>query len=212
MPRYNRLVIDGTLATGAERWSCGINFTADAITPSADNLADWAEAVLESLRPTTGTPATVKGYLSTSGTITRVRAYTHPDLGEPADRAGVSTGAAIAGSGTANMPPQCSLVVTLLTGVAGRSGRGRFYWPHVGGSVTSAGKSSLVSGTTASAWADLLSNWGTLLPSADITVAVASETQGTITPVITASVGDVVDTQRRRRDGLVEARFVGSIV
>lgn len=211
MPRHHRVVIDGTLAGGAERWSCGIAYTADAITPTSAELATWAEAILTSLAPTTGQPATLKGYVSSSGSIQRVRTYSYPDVGAPADRQGVSVGAALVGAGSANMPPQCSMVVTLLTGIPGKSTRGRFYWPHVGGTVSNGGKSSLVGQTTATAFSGLLSNWGTLIDGVDIRPAVVSEKTGLITPVSTVSVGDVIDTQRRRRDGLVETRFVSAL-
>lgn len=211
MPRFYRVVFDGTLAQGAERWSASVAYNSDAVVATPGQMGAWASNILGSMAASSGPSDHLKTLISASGSITAVRTYGYPDVGQPADRQGVSSGAAIPGAGTASLPPQCSCVVTLQTGLPGRSQRGRIYWPLCGGGVTVAQRSSLVTQTTANAFADLLANWGTLLENNTLRPVVASEATGNLTVVSSVRVDNIVDTQRRRRDNMVGTQFAASI-
>ena len=109
-----------------------------------------------------------------------------------------------AGTSTATcLPFQCAPVVSLRTATLSRAGRGRFYAPSLAVDQVSAGRMlttardsladgalALVQGTTASGG----------------NVVIYHRATGTTTPVTSLDVGDVIDTQRRRRNKLVEAR------
>jgi hypothetical protein len=117
------------------------------------------------------------------------------------------TQATLALAGTAagiSTPPQCAVTVSLRTALATRAGRGRFYMPPPAVTFVIAG------GLLASADRDALSTAAMhalqgLVTAGYIPVVYHRSTHSgdNITSV---DVGNVFDTQRRRRDKLIEAR------
>lgn len=209
---YIKVVVDGTLAQGAERWSAGwVYGLGPGDAPSPGVMGAFASAALELFRSATGWAASVKGAISSAGTVTRVRAYYYPDPGLPATVVGQSTGASVNGVSTPTLPPQCSLVVTLQTGLAGRTRRGRFYWPLCGGGITSGQRTALASQAQIDAFRDMLLAIESICPGSTPELAVASESAGSVTTVTSIALDDVVDTQRRRRDKLVGTRFTSAV-
>lgn len=213
---YNRLILDGTLYSNSERFSTSVAFAAadGSAVSSQSALSTWAEAVRALLAPATGYSGTLRTLVGANGDYRKVRAYYYPTVGQPATIAGESTGAIITGSGVQTCPPQCSVVASLLTGVPGRRTRGRMYFPYVSANFSNAGKISGpstaagISGAVAQflgAVADLVSSPAGFGP------VVVSEVGGFVTPVTSVSVGDVMDTQRKRRDDMVETRTVTAI-
>lgn len=101
------------------------------------------------------------------------------------------------------LPFQCTPVVSLRTALANRHGRGRFYAPspavgaQAGGRLTTAAQTNLADSALA-----LLQGLtgGTLQP------VILNRTTFATTPITSLDVGDVIDTQRRRRNKLIEAR------
>lgn len=113
------------------------------------------------------------------------------------------------GTGLAPHPFQTSLVLSLRTTTPGPSGRGRLYWPGTGVNIAAA-TLRLNSGVPAS----VLSGAKTFLSAIETAVettlgpaslAVWSRTTSSIHAVSSLQLGDVADTQRRRRDTLIEA-------
>jgi len=106
---------------------------------------------------------------------------------------------------TGLMPPQVTAVASLRTATATRAGRGRFYMPPFDkGTVTAAtGRLSAGSVTVAVSAVDALM---TSLIADSLTPVIYHRTSFTTTNITQFDVGDVFDTQRRRRDKLVEAR------
>ena len=99
------------------------------------------------------------------------------------------------------LPFQCATVISLLTASATRHGRGRFYLPPLAASTLDTGKVSSAAITSLdTAWTAFFDSLNT----DGVSPVVRNRTGHISTPVTSARVGDVFDTQRRRRNKLVE--------
>jgi hypothetical protein len=100
------------------------------------------------------------------------------------------------------LPPQVALAVTLRTALATRAGRGRIYLPPFAVSQMSTGRFNATSkGTTLTAVKGM---FDTLIADGH-TPVLYHRTAHSTTPLTTLALGDVFDTQRRRRDSYVES-------
>jgi len=106
------------------------------------------------------------------------------------------------GSGS-TLPPQCAEVISLRTSLPTRAGRGRMFMPPLvvgavtAGRISSAAKADLVTGAT-----DFL----TSLSGDGFDPVVYHRADRSSTTIQRIEVGDVFDTQRRRRNKLTEVR------
>lgn len=113
------------------------------------------------------------------------------------------------GQGAAKLPYQSSTVFSLRTTLPGGRGRGRLYWPAT--AVTLAETTLRISTPTTSAIANAAKTYLSGIRTAIRTeeplsnLVVWSRINGATTNVSSLLVGDIVDTQRRRRDALSEA-------
>lgn len=186
-----RLVASGT--TPGEAFSFTMHAeanlsTGDAATAFGDALtACWAAGMDELTTPdvdlTLASAAAINE--ATDGQITRVEvvlALTGTDAGEM-------------------LPFQCATVISLLTASATRHGRGRFYLPPLAVSTLDTGRTSAAAITTLdTAWTAFFDSLNT----DGVNPVVRNRTGHVSTPVTSARVGNVIDTQRRRRNKLVE--------
>lgn len=99
------------------------------------------------------------------------------------------------------LPPQCSTCISTLTALATRSGRGRFYLPPFAVASMSGGRVLAASVTAAVAGAKAMMD---SLIAAGFTPCVVNKTTKVVTVLTAFKMGNVYDTQRRRRDKLVE--------
>lgn len=116
----------------------------------------------------------------------------------------VDSAVSLPGTSAAEMLPfQCAVAVSLRTVFATRSGRGRFYLPPLsvatiaGGRVTPANQTII---------ADSAQDMMATLQGAGLQPVVYSRIARAAVTITRIDVGDVVDTQRRRRNKLVEER------
>lgn len=213
MPAYFRVNIDGGYSGNPETWSTSFATTSDPSAPVATDLVAWADAIMGQLAGSALAGAsTLRSLLSSNGQIRRVRIYWYPSTSSPAFVSGESTAAVIAGTSTVEQVPQVATVFSLITGIPGGSYRGRMYWPAVGASTNTAGKLTLPSQSNTTNVAALLEALAQLYPGASSTqLAVVSQAKDVVTEVTAIRWGDVADTQRRRRDALVETYFTAAL-
>lgn len=186
-----RMVASGT--TPGEQWSFTLHAegnlsTADAATAFGDALtACWAAGMDDLTTPEVDLTLASVAALdpATDGQLTRaevVLALTGVVDGEM-------------------LPFQCATVISLLTASATRHGRGRFYLPPLSATFLLNGKLNSTAMTTLdTAWTAFFDSLNT----DGVSPVVRNRTGHISTPVTGARVGDVIDTQRRRRNKLVE--------
>lgn len=121
------------------------------------------------------------------------------------------------GTGTGDLPPQSAAVISLRTDAPGASGRGRIYWPATGLVLENTlripqGVGVGYADDAAQYFSNIetaMENAATALPPwSSLNFAVRSKTTKTTPHVVRIQVGDVVDTQRRRRDAMPETYWV----
>lgn len=210
--RVQRVTISGTMFGGAEEWSTGFFLGAEgADAPDASEQA--ATDILDAWRVffENGTSYISTAYHTTQVKIAAwdVNGHTEPDqvfYAYPQTELNGSTGVTV-------LPPQCSLVVTLLSDrPRGKASKGRMYLPGLA-TMPAAATGKLSAPVVTSIADNLKTFFDALVGDADIPGQLILAAKGTgPLPALTAQndfvetirVGDVVDTQRRRRNGLVE--------
>lgn len=211
--RVNRVTLSGTMFGGAEEWSTGF-FLGEEGSDAADGSDLGATAILDAWRTFfehAGSNISAS-YLTTQCKIAAIDANGNTELGHvyyatPATELNGNVSAI-------TLPPQCSLVATLLSDrPRGKASKGRMYLPGLAlmPSATTGKISSVQCGTIAD---NLKTFFDALEASFDVPNQLILAAKGTgALPALNAQndvvetirVGDVVDTQRRRRNGLTES-------
>lgn len=202
-----RATFGGVLA-GAQRWSIGISFTTTPAPGGVDSVGMTALANnlftafnTNAWSTTASGSAQLKSIASSSANLDKVRTYYYPGSATVAAVVGESTQTSIPGTGGRTQPAQSAIVCSLLTGLAGRSNRGRVYLPN---GTTPTDANGTFSTSLAAPIAQSLANFLSA-------IRTASAFGGTIVPIVDSSTGadypitvvrcdNVTDTQRRRRD------------
>lgn len=121
--------------------------------------------------------------------------YSYPN-GGPTAAAVATIDHVIAGTGGVALPNQLCLCITTQTGSAGRSKRGRMYWPLTSASLDSAGQlTSAILNSAVSGTATMLSGWATGF---NYFPCVVSQTHGYANSIISLKGDSRLDIQRRR--------------
>jgi len=172
----------GTVAGAAAAWHTALGLLFNGVAPPADSI--------KQLLPTT--------CVLTQSSSTEIDPLTGRNLGQ------VVTAENIPGTdATGALPPQCAVTVSLRTALFNKSGRGRFYLPNYATDKCTAGR---INATAVTQTATAAQKFIQSLNGAGYTVCIYHRSTKTHDNVVTVNVGDVFDTQRRRRDKLVEAR------
>ena len=193
-----RHVAQGTFP--GETWSFTLHTLGSADLPTAQ--AAWTAAI------TALWTGKLDALVTTNVSLTQVStASMDPTTGGQISRliGAVSHPGTIA---TATLPPQCSVAVSWMSTVATRAGRGRMYLPAFAAATLNSGRLSAASVTATVAAVKAMTD---VLLGAALTPVLYSRTKHTTTPISQFNVGDVVDTQRRRRDKLIEVRTMSPL-
>lgn len=192
-----RHTVSGTFP--GETWSFGLH-TLGNITVSAAETA-WSNAVQAFWDDVT---LLIAGDVAVTETTTA-------ELDQPTGKqlTRVASPSSLVGTNAGeSLPFQCAPVVSLRTALATRAGRGRFYAPSLAVDQVAAGKmvslaqTGLLNGGVAMVQA---------LTAAGLTTVLYSRTTHNTQEVTSVDVGDVIDTQRRRRNKLTEARVSANV-
>lgn len=199
-----RIAIVGSLGTpSAEEWSISTHWSTNlGASPDQGILQGWLTAAAGGVITTLGSGAVaLRDLLSTAGTVERLEAYAYGPSG-PAVASAVAP-VNVVGTGTIRCPFQTAVCFSLRTALPGQAGRGRSYWPALNAAVAATGKRN-VQGNIAEDYAELLNAIAIAAPDLDPILSVYSPSRNLLTTVTAIQSGDVLDTQRRRRDSLVE--------
>lgn len=196
----------GDIAT-SQTWSVGIwSSVATTGTPTAANL----DSALTNVTTLLGNFwASFAAFNAATLRWTGLSAYFYPSGATHATLIAKHTLTPQLGSGTAYHSPRTSLVVSLLTGAAGRSRRGRIYVPFTAATVQSTLQAPTATCDTVAAGAGAM---GSALNAVSLGGPwgngpwnLRSDKLGASFPISQASVNSKLDTQRRREDKIAAA-------
>lgn len=208
---YFRLSIQGTIA-GGEVWSVNPCFSIQNEIGGGWDQALGQAAV--NAVAAIAIPSFLGAVLSNAASIVSYRLEGRDDDHTLLGIAEAARATPYTGTGAPSKNATASAVLSLRSERPGPSGRGRLYWPALG--VTLSATTFRIPAATTAAWAEDASSYLTAIqnairdnggfsPGTAITLAVISKTTGGQYPVTRIMVGDVLDTQRRRRDRFQEA-------
>jgi hypothetical protein len=209
--KVKRVTLSGTMFSGTEVWSTGFFLgqeNTDATAPTQLE-ADAIRNAWTTFFSSSGASIS-NNYVFTQCKVASIDANGNTILDEVFYSYPATTVTGQASTGT--LPAQCSLVCTLFTDrPRGKASKGRMYLPGIASTITNGGKLNITAaGTIPTA---LQTFFNTVLGSFDVPDPVILAAKGTgllpgLTaqnePVIGLKTGDVIDTQRRRRNNLVE--------
>jgi hypothetical protein len=204
---YVRVSVLGA-APGGEVWSINPTFDPTGEFPGGvDQTAlDAACDAIAALNP----GILLLSFLSSALTVTGARVEVRDDGNDAL--IGTSTqlrSSPLSGSASALRGAQTALVISLRTNTPGGSGRGRLYWPAIGRSVDSqlrfsAADTSGALGEFKTYLNAMRGALATAFPTIGFDLAVRSKQTHTTPHVNKLQAGNVPDTQRRRRDKMIE--------
>jgi len=186
-------VLKGTY-TG-ESWSFGIHTTGAAGVDDAQTAWGLAVAAFGNATYLADLPPEVEFIEATTAEITQATGVQVTKRADPRNEVGTSA--------ADGLPCQITPVVSLRTALATRAGRGRFYAPSPAVDTQVQGRmGATAQGHLADAAEDMFAS----LVGDGYTPVLYSRTAHTVTEITSLDVGDVLDTQRRRRNKLIETR------
>ena len=211
---YWRTVLRGTQGS-SEVWTVSNNWGVVGLSPDVPDQ-DSANGILARLLTFTtsaNVPASLRTLLSTSGVIVGWRVELRSESENVLSVAEGNLTTPVAGTGTPTKTPQDALVISLRTSTPGPSGRGRMYWPALGATLDTqfalTSPTSLTVAGQSRTWLNAIGNeinqWYVSIAAAkSVALSVRSIKDAVNRNVTSLQVGSALDTQRRRRDNLLE--------
>lgn len=209
-PGTVKIILGGTIV-GGEQFAHGYQVLVDP----GMGQTDLTKLVGEATGALTGSflVTATKALFSTLTVYQSVRAYLYTG-GSSAAKVAENLTLNIAGTGVGgSLPPQIATVVSIESGVPGRSNRGRSYLPPLANAVLQANSQLASSACTqlANSFAAMLTSMNAVTDP-DCTVVIGSSTKGATVPVNAVRVDSILDTQRRRRNKIVPAASISASV
>jgi hypothetical protein len=201
---FYRVLFRGAFSNG-EEWQTGFGVDDVGLSSTADVADDAAAAFAAE-------PLALTRLLRDNDSVSSLVVYRLPSLGGPATEVEERIlGVPGTSSGLNALPNQVAVVASLRMGYPGRSRRGRMFLPCRSSAALNADGflNDTVRPLVAQDVADLFGNFNNALSGRR--VAVLSPTTGSAFPVTSVDVGNVCDTQRRRRNALSEVRSTVSV-
>lgn len=209
MAAWVRVSVQGTMA-GNEEWSTNPVFSVGNGTepPVSASQAATIAAAVAAIVP----PAGLLSMMAGNSNISSYRLEFRNSDGTLEQLAEASRASSAAGTGTVTHPHQIAMVTSLMTNFAGPRGRGRLYWPANGLPLQSTDARPAAATVTS-----ILAGVKTFLSSINSAITATipggnlvvwsrsgSPAGGALHAVTSLRMGNVLDTQRRRRDNLIE--------
>lgn len=208
--QHRLLTFHGTFGTSVETWQFGLRMGAE--TGDSEPTQGMVDAAFTAAKSWYSAASTAGGYFPTSDSITFAKlAVVNPDGKYPSDFVPlVSTGAAATGgfSGAVIFPPQIACVATLRTDVPrGYANSGRVYLPRTGIALQTDSTITTANATNiATLFAGFIRDLNNIAGLGRVLVLSKVQPAGGSHAVTRVEVGRVLDTQRRRRRAIPEAR------
>lgn len=212
--RFARLVIRGNIL-GTQTWSTGICLDAVVLSYTQAEVDAFlaAASTLVGSFWTNGTTTTWQNQNSTATTISGLALYVYGEGGEAAGatiQGEYLYPTALVGTGNNYKPTQTALVATMLTGVPGRSFKGRSYMPCTSAAIGATHQLTQAQVTALAASWKLLLDGLASVAGADFGDPIVHGSRGSI-PITAVRVDSELDIQRRRADKIL-ATFRGLAV
>lgn len=211
IPRHVAYLVSGT-NPGGEIWTNTLRFTDG--TSGAFTGLDLVAAV-QQVKDRWAAMLNTTGFFADCQRVTSVSGYVYDAGGNLVEQA-ITTSAPVAGTALATLPHSSAIVASLLTGIPGRSYRGRLYLPLAGAQISTV--DMLLPSTSRQTIADEVAEALDELRSAGYDVGadgldpvVVSTTLTLSTPITQVRVGSVPDVQRRRRNALIETYSTATV-
>jgi len=209
--KVNRVTMIGTMYSGGEIWQTGFYAgAADADAPAPTDA--MAEMIADEWQTFFTATSVGISYLWKTATIKVTPYNADGSINIPGIKSHSYVSAIAGQSGAAGLPPQVALVATLVAGSGvGLGGKGRMFIPGQAGGIDttghiSTGTAASVAGALATFLASVnasFDNPGQAINASHRDIEVGQPTP--INRVLTSvKVGNVYDTQRRRRNALAE--------
>lgn len=209
----------GGKAFTTEEWSCNLRFKSSGIGPADDG--SWnqiaADAIDDVRDDVVNFFANVPYCFSAAHTLDFVKFNAIGENGRYLDTSNTRARypAGVVGTGAPVMPPQIALVLSLRTDAErGRAHAGRIFLPASKFTVGADGRISQAQVDATMLWTRTfisnLNNWPGLDLPWEPEVHIVSGINGDYRPVTKMRIGRVLDTQRRRREDLLEEYTEGA--
>ena len=196
----------GTLGTPeVENWSVGLHYGGGGGVPTQTETQALSDSIATAVSASSfAALGSLKNGDSSAFRMTQVDLYAYGNAPQAVAHGITRFTTPYAGTGTVAAPAQSSSVITMLTALPGRSYRGRIYWPCLAPGMASTLKASNPLGHASGLKSLNAAVEAALAIDGPWVLSVYSAKNDVVTPVTSFRSGDVVDTQRRRRDSLSE--------